>query len=256
MDRFVARTSDTVVEDLDDGLVIYDERTARAHWLDANAAAVWRACHQPSTAEEILAEGALDATQGEAALAQLIDLGLVETGSGAGYSRRAVLLTAAKVGVGGAVAAPIISAVIPVAAAHASTTGGGPPPPTPAISDATPGYWKNSKHQTPGLLPVSLGAYSVTSWSDAEDILSQSCAKNNRLNCLAHHLLSAELFAIGGGPNPACLSSVISNATALMHKYNYSGTSGSYTLSKADDATVTSLLGQFANYEGSGGTSC
>ena len=59
------------------------------------------------------------------ALAQLVDLGLVKSPLRAGYSRRTMLRTAARVGISGAIAAPIISAVVPVAAAHASTPGGG-----------------------------------------------------------------------------------------------------------------------------------
>lgn len=136
-DRFVVRGDDTVVEEFDGGLVIYDGREARAHWLDPTASAVWRACREPRTEAEIAGHARLDGARCEIVLSQLIDLGLVEAERGSGYSRRAVLRTAAKVGLGGAMAAPIISAVVPVAAAAAS--GGLPRPPIPPSPLPDPG---------------------------------------------------------------------------------------------------------------------
>lgn len=125
MERLVARREGLLVEELDGGIVIYDERCDQAHWLDMSTAAVWRACQEPRGEAEISVAAGVDATVCQVALSHLAQLGLLETESGNAYSRRTVLRTAAKIGVGGAVAAPIVSAMIPVAAAHASTRGGG-----------------------------------------------------------------------------------------------------------------------------------
>ena len=131
---YVARTDGLIVDELDGGLVIYDRRCDRAHWLDAGAAAVWRAAAQGGTDTDIAQRVGVDAASAQASLVQLVDIGLVAADSGLGVSRRTVLRTAAKVGVAGVAAAPIVSAVIPVAAAHASTPGGGGPPPPQTVT--------------------------------------------------------------------------------------------------------------------------
>ena len=40
----LARSEELVIEELGDELLVYDERTQRAHCLSATAARVWRAC--------------------------------------------------------------------------------------------------------------------------------------------------------------------------------------------------------------------
>jgi hypothetical protein len=131
---YVARTDDLVVEELDGGLVVYDKRRDQAHWLDAGAAAVWRAAAEGGSDTAIAQRVGVDAAIARASLVQLVDIGLVATDSRIGVSRRTVLRTAAKVGVAGVAAAPIVSAVIPIAAAHASTPGGGGPPPPQTVT--------------------------------------------------------------------------------------------------------------------------
>jgi hypothetical protein len=131
MAGFAARSDGLVAEELDGGLVVYDVRSDRAHWLDREATAVWRACESGRTLHDIAGSAGIEPAMAEATLARLESIGLVEQ-SGA-VSRRTMLRYAAKVGAAGAVGAPIISALIPVAAAHASTPGnpggnpGGPP---------------------------------------------------------------------------------------------------------------------------------
>ena len=138
----IERVDGLVVEDLDGGLVLYDPGCSRAHWLDPEAAAVWRACGRSSSGEEVARIAGGDRGAVGATLVRLEELGLVRVAGSPGVSRRSVLVTAARVGAVGAVAAPIISAVIPSAAAAASTgtvgggggTGNNPPPPPPALT--------------------------------------------------------------------------------------------------------------------------
>jgi hypothetical protein len=135
-----AVAEELVLDELDGGLVVYDTRAHRAHWLEPSAAAVWRACGAGTDSSEIAAAAELDLTTCLATLDQLIDIGLVEILGG--VSRRSMLASAAKVGAAGTLAAPIISAVIPVAAAHASTRGSGsgtPPTPTTFTLKSGPG---------------------------------------------------------------------------------------------------------------------
>lgn len=120
--RFTARTAGLVVEELDGGVVIYDTRNDRAHYLEPATATVWRACATTRAFDELTASTGLERGACQAALDQLGAAGLLEV---PGVSRRAVLGTAAKLGVAGAAAGPILSAVIPAAAAAASGPGGG-----------------------------------------------------------------------------------------------------------------------------------
>lgn len=131
-----------VVDELNAGLVVYDARTHRAHWLEPSAAAVWRACDGGADESEVASAVDADTITGLALLDQLMDIGLVEVVEG--VSRRSMLTSAAKVGAAGALVAPIISAVVPIAVAHASTgTGGGSPvgpsPGQPLVLQSGPG---------------------------------------------------------------------------------------------------------------------
>ena len=142
MGEFVACSEGFVVEALDDGLVVYDPRSGQAHWLDRDAAAVWRACARPAGETHIAQVTNVPAPACAQTLERLRVLGLV-TAAG-GMSRRGALQAAARVGVAGAVGAPIVSALIPVAAAHASTgggssTGGDTTPPSPTTTFSTNG---------------------------------------------------------------------------------------------------------------------
>lgn len=246
MDRFVARTNDLVVEEFDGGLVIYDGRDAQAHYLDPSATAVWRACRQPKTESEIVGAAGLDATSGETALSQLIDLGLVEAEAGSRYSRRVVLRTAAKVGLAGTVAAPIISAVVPAAAAAVSGM----------AKPLTPGFWKNHPAATTPLLPQPLGSYfTVMTFAQAENnngtgvFNNMNFGGNNAFNGLAGHLLAAELN-VANGVKPPCALAAISEANAFLTGVHYIGPTGTYfptSAQKAEAVTIAGLLNNFNN---------
>ena len=142
----VERVEGLVVEAVDGGLVLYDPRCSQAHWLDPEAAAVWRACGRSPSGDEVASIVGGDRGPVAATLVRLEELGLVRVAGSPGVSRRSVLVTAARVGAAGAVAAPIISAVIPSAAAAASTptmggggtgTGNNPPPPPDVPSETS-----------------------------------------------------------------------------------------------------------------------
>lgn len=156
VDRFIATTVDIVVEELDGGLVIYNGLEAQAHWLDPSATAVWRACRESSTEAEIADAAGLEGPTCELLVSQLIDLGLVEARSASGYSRRAVLQTAAKVGLAGAIGAPIISAVVPAAAAALSAMPAQPQPPVPGVSVQTLSADRNFVPGAPAVSDVTV----------------------------------------------------------------------------------------------------
>lgn len=248
MDRFVARTNDLVVEELDGGLVIYDGRDARAHYLDPNAVAVWRACDQPGTQTEILGAAGLDATRGEMVLSELIDLGLVEAEPGSRYSRRVVLRTAAKVGIGGAIAAPIISAAVPVAAAAQSHKSGATP--------LTPGFWKNHQSATTPLLPQPLGNYyTVSTFAKATSVFgNMNFGGSNSFNGLAGHLLAAELNVANGAGVP-CAQQAISEANTLLTQVMYKGPSISYSPTPSQRSWAVELATLLNNFN-NGSSTC
>lgn len=258
MERLVARADDIVVEEFDDGLVIYDGRDTQAHWLDPSATAVWRACCQPSTEAEIATAAGLDGNRCEIALSQLIDLGLVEADSGSGHTRRMMLRTAAKVGVAGAITVPIFSTFVPAAAAAGS--GGGK---TGNLSLYTPGYWKNHSAATSALLPQYLGQYGgfpgfpVTTFAEAQIIFgAMNFSPGNGPNGLAGHLLAAELnVALNtaqGLSIPACATNAISAANQFLASITYSGV---HTYPKSDDAQATALHVPLDNFN-NGSLSC
>lgn len=248
MDRFVARTDDLVVEELDGGLVIYDGRDARAHYLDPSATAVWRACEQLSSEPEILGAAGVDAASGEMVLSELIDLGLVEAESGSRYSRRVMLSTAAKVGLGGAIAAPIISAIVPVAAAANSFKQH-----TPCY---TPGYWKNHQGPCSKLLPQPLGRYcTVGSFVAATNTFANmNFGGSNVFNGLAGHLLAAELN-VANGAGTVCAQQAISEASTLLTSVLYTGPFRSYSPTPSQRNWATQL-GTLLNNYNNGSPTC
>lgn len=127
------RAHELTVEELDEGLVIYDGAAGRAHSLAAEVARVWRTVDGSRTLDEIALVAGVLRADAIAALDEFDRRGLLEPTPGLSRRaavKRAALLSAAAVGT-----APVIETVlIPVAAAHASTptgtggggTGGGP----------------------------------------------------------------------------------------------------------------------------------
>jgi hypothetical protein len=113
-----ARTDDLLIEELDDGVVVYDRRNDSAHWLDSAAAAVWRMSNAELTVGEIAVRCELDEEQVTDVLERLdgIDL-MVEPG----VSRRTALRRIVRIGGTAVVLAPVISSIaVPVALANTS----------------------------------------------------------------------------------------------------------------------------------------
>jgi hypothetical protein len=133
----LSRTEDLIVEELDDGLLIYDTRNDRAHSLQSAAARVWQRADGDTTPEELREELGLDAGTVDRALAELESCGLLEVApaaaadgpSGAGTTRRELGIRAAKFG-GAVAAAPLIVSVA-APAPGAAQTPGPPGPPQP-----------------------------------------------------------------------------------------------------------------------------
>jgi hypothetical protein len=84
----------------------------------------------------------------------------------------------------------------------------------------TPGYWKNHQSATTALLPLELGNYTVSTFAQAKAVfVAMRCS--NAADCLAGHLLAAELDVASGASN--CIASVIDQANKLLADLGYSG---------------------------------
>jgi hypothetical protein len=117
----------------------------------------------------------------------------------------------------------------------------------------TPGYWKNHGGATTPLLPQPLGKYSVTTFLEAQAVFdAMKCS--DAVNCLAGHLLAAELDVANG--SSICISGVIFQANALLKRVNYTGP-GSYTITAKQRANAIALQTALDNYTNdSTSTSC
>jgi Bacterial Ig-like domain (group 3) len=109
----------------------------------------------------------------------------------------------------------------------------------------TPGFWKNHQAATTALLPVSLGNYLVDTFAKAVAIFNaMNCSQP--INCLAGHLLAAELD-LKSGSNPS-IQPTIDKANAFLSGgvadgvtgVNYTGV-GNYTLTAAQKAEALKL---------------
>jgi hypothetical protein len=115
----LARSEDLVVEELEDGLLVYDLTTDHAHSLQATAARVWRACDGTKPVAALSDELDLDGETIAHALEELRGCDLLDGGPelGSGMTRRDMTKKAVKVG-GAAAAAPlIVSLAVPMPAA-------------------------------------------------------------------------------------------------------------------------------------------
>ena len=117
----------------------------------------------------------------------------------------------------------------------------------------TPGYWKNHEAATTALLPQMLGGYSVSTFAEAKAVFNaMKCS--DAINCLAGHLLAAQLDVANG--SSICITGVIFQANQLLIKVGYSGP-GSYSVSAAVRAKALSLEQALDNYTNdSTSTSC
>jgi hypothetical protein len=108
----------------------------------------------------------------------------------------------------------------------------------------TPGFWKTHQSATTPLLPVNLGGYTVSTFSQASAIFNaMKC--NDPANCLAGHLLAAELDVASGASK--CAASTIQAANTLLSDIGYAGPM-SYTLSSTQASQALSLETALDNY--------
>jgi hypothetical protein len=108
----------------------------------------------------------------------------------------------------------------------------------------TPGYWKNHEAATTALLPQSLGGYTVATFADATAVFdAMKCT--DAVNCLAGHLLAAQLDVANGSSN--CIAGTISDANAFLTSVGYAGPA-SYTITASQRAQALSLEQTLDNY--------
>lgn len=111
----VARRTGISTQELNGELLVYDRDSDIAHCLSAVAADVWTAC-DGNTAPEDMVDASRSLSDVQAALAQLDELNLLQSGT---LSRRQVVARAA-----GLAAAPLVLSVVAPTAAQAVTGGG------------------------------------------------------------------------------------------------------------------------------------
>jgi hypothetical protein len=108
----------------------------------------------------------------------------------------------------------------------------------------TPGYWKNHQSATQALLPQTLGTYTVGTFAQATAIFdAMKC--NAPANCLAGHLLAAQLDVSGG--SSTCISATILAANNFLKSIGYSGP-GSYVLSASQASQALAYEVTLDNY--------
>jgi DNA-binding MarR family transcriptional regulator len=119
-ERPLARSTDLIIEELGDEVLVYDTKTDRGHSLSPEAAKVWRACNGTTSAEVLSARLGLELETVSRALDELSSCELLETSPtivADGSTRREVTLRLAKVGAAAAAAPLILSVAAPTAMA-------------------------------------------------------------------------------------------------------------------------------------------
>lgn len=123
-----AREDGLIMQKMVDEVLIYDQQRHKAHCLNQTAALVWQSLDGKSTASQIAAR--LSQQQGVAVSAAVVQLAVAELGrSGllrspvaaegkSGLSRRELIK---RIGVGAAVALPVVVSVVAPRAAQAAT---------------------------------------------------------------------------------------------------------------------------------------
>jgi hypothetical protein len=119
-----------------------------------------------------------------------------------------------------------------------------PPPLNEPRRPCPPGYWKNHEAATTALLPQTLGGYTVATFADAQAIFdAMKC--NAPANCLAGHLLAAELDVASG--SATCIGPTIADANLFLSSIGYAGV-GTYTLTSAQAGTALSYEATLDSY--------
>src|SRR5215469_14109897 len=115
----------------------------------------------------------------------------------------------------------------------------------------TPGYWKNHETATTALLPQSLGGYTVSTFAQAKAVFNaMKCS--DAINCLAGHLLAAQLDVANG--SSICITGVIFQANELLINVGYTGPGNYGTADRAQALSLAAALDKYTNDSTS--TSC
>jgi hypothetical protein len=108
----------------------------------------------------------------------------------------------------------------------------------------TPGFWKNHQSATEALLPQQLGGYTVSNFTQVTAIFdAMNCSAP--ANCLAGHLLAAQLDVSGG--SSTCIAATVLAANNFLSSIGYSGP-GSYTLTATQATDALALEVTLDNY--------
>ena len=123
-----ARKEGLVVQELEDEVLVYDQDRHKAHCLNETAAAVWKHCDGKTTVDEISAllekqlrmpvdKDVLEFGLDQLEKAQLLEEPISGASNGKAMSRREVMR---RIGVGAAVALPLVTSIIAPKAAQAA----------------------------------------------------------------------------------------------------------------------------------------
>jgi len=106
----------------------------------------------------------------------------------------------------------------------------------------TPGYWKNHEAATTALLPQTLGGYTVSTFAQAQAIFdAMKCSDG--VNCLAGHLLAAQLDVANGSSN--CIAPTIAAANLFLSNVPYTGP-GNYGMNQ-QAVNLAAALDKYTN---------
>jgi hypothetical protein len=121
----LARSENLIIQEVEDEVLVYDQRIARAHCLTPEAASVWRACDGATDADALAGKLGLDSEVVLNALAQLDEKDLLEPEpieQPSGSTRREFSVKVAKMGAAGAAVPMIYSVAVATPMAAATPT--------------------------------------------------------------------------------------------------------------------------------------
>jgi hypothetical protein len=126
----------------------------------------------------------------------------------------------------------------------------------------TQGYWKTHEAATTALLPQTIGNYTVTTFADALAVFNAANCSSSKagdlIGCLAAQLLAAELN-LANASDP-CIQPTVTKAEEFLSGgtvtvggvtatgVNYTGPSGTYTLSASQRAVAETLKNALDRY--------
>jgi hypothetical protein len=113
------------------------------------------------------------------------------------------------------------------------------------VQTLTPGFWKNHRAATTKLLPLFLGNYKVTTFTQAHAVLATIACKTTGIGCLAGQLLAAELNNANGSNK--CILTTFTKANTLLKAIMYNGP-GTGKITPAQTVTAKKLASELSLY--------